>query len=115
MRGKAVPLGPGKADLLAAIRETRSLRRAAASLGMSYMRAWTLVKTMNETFARPVVLLRRGGVAHGGATLTATGATALALYRRMETKCVRAVAPEWRRLQRLLRPRPRKASPKAAP
>ncbi|MCM3878394.1 MAG: molybdenum-binding transcriptional regulator, partial [Thermoanaerobaculia bacterium] len=50
MGGTEILLGPGKADLLEAVRDTGSLRQASAGLGMSYMRAWQLVKTMNGAF-----------------------------------------------------------------
>ena len=65
-----IVLGPGKADLLDAIARTGSIRAAAAELGMSYMRAWTLVKTMNAAFRAPLVEKERGGAAQGGAQLT---------------------------------------------
>lgn len=103
VRGGTILLGPGKADLLEAVRETGSLRRAAAGLGMSYMRAWTLVKTMNAAFRDPLVALARGGAAHGGATLTSAGAKVLALYRRMVRNALRATAADAGKLKRFLR------------
>lgn len=103
MRGATILLGPGKADLLEAVRNAGSLRRAAAGLGMSYMRAWSLVRTMNAAFQEPLVTLARGGAAHGGAALTPTGAKVLALYRAMERKCAGAAAGDAGRLKRLLR------------
>ena len=48
-----VALGPGKADLLEAIGETRSLTAAAARFGMSYKRGWSLVKELNSILPRP--------------------------------------------------------------
>ena len=101
--GGTIVLGPGKADLLEAVRDTGSLRRAAAEFGMSYMRAWNLVKTMNACFREPLVALARGGAAHGGATLTPSGAKVLALYRGMETRCEKATSAQAARLKRFLR------------
>ena len=103
VRGGTILLGPGKADLLEAVRATGSLRQAAAGLGMSYMRAWTLVGTMNTAFREPLVTLARGGAHHGGAVLTPTGARVLALYRAMEKQSLRAVSGDARRLKRFLR------------
>ena len=103
VRGGTILLGPGKADLLEAVRDMGSLRRAAAALDMSYMRAWQLVKTMNAAFKEPLVALARGGAGHGGATLTQTGAKVLALYRTMERKSARASARDAERLKTLLR------------
>ncbi len=101
--GGTIVLGPGKADLLEAVRETGSLRKAAALLGMSYMRAWTLVKTMNAAFKKPLVALARGGAGHGGAALTPVGMKVLALYRAMEKKCMRATSPQAATLKGFLR------------
>ena len=39
-------IGPGKIDLLEAIRVTGSITAAARSLGMSYRRAWLLVEEL---------------------------------------------------------------------
>ena len=103
VRGTTIVLGPGKADLLEAVRDTGSLRRAASDLGMSYMRAWTLVKTMNAAFEEPLVALARGGARHGGATLTPTGAKVLRLYRSMEKTCTKATSSQAARLKEFLR------------
>jgi len=103
VRGHDVALGPGKVELLEHIARTGSLRKAAAAMDMSYMRAWTLVQTMNHCFKNPLVVARRGG-AHGGrATVTATGEAVTALYRRVETQSLRAARPLQKKLQRYLR------------
>jgi molybdate transport system regulatory protein len=72
-------------------------------MGMSYMRAWSLVRTMNRCFKKPLVLVARGGEGGGGAELTETGVKAAALYRRMEEASLRATAAPWKQLRRLLR------------
>jgi molybdate transport system regulatory protein len=93
-------LGPGKADLLDAIARAGSLRGAAEELGMSYMRAWNLVKTMNAAFRSPLVDMERGGPAKGGADLTDRGERVLRLYREMEAKAEKAIAAGWKKLRR---------------
>ncbi len=70
---------------------------------MSYMRAWSLVKTMNAAFREPLVVLARGGARHGGAALTPAGAKVLALYRTMEMRCIKAVSAQAAALRGLLR------------
>jgi molybdate transport system regulatory protein len=102
LRGKEVALGPGKAELLGLIAETGSIREAAERMGMSYMRAWKLIKTMNACFLEPLVAASRGGKKHGGAALTKTGRTALKLYRGLEAQSRRACASTWRELRKLL-------------
>ena len=102
MRGEEVLLGPGMAQLLDAIGRTGSLRLAADELGMSYMHAWGLVRTMNRGFRDPLVALTRGGAGHGGARLTPRGEKVVALYLEMESAARRAAGGPWRRLRRLL-------------
>jgi molybdate transport system regulatory protein len=101
--GDEIALGPGKVALLEAIHASGSLTAAARSLGMSYMRAWKLVQTMNACFREPLVATQRGGKAHGSAMLTRTGERALALYLGMEKASHEAMAASWRELRVLLR------------
>ena len=97
-----VALGPGKAELLVLIKETGSIHEAAKRMGMSYMRAWTLIQTMNRCFREPVVQAARGGRGGGGAELTAIGNRALDLYQEMEKASTNAIQPAWRNLKKLL-------------
>jgi len=100
--GDDIALGPGKVDLLALIGETGSIREAAERMGMSYMRAWTLVKTMNACFREPLVVASRGGKERGGAVLTETGRKALKLYQGLQVQSLKACADIWRQLRQLL-------------
>lgn len=90
-----IAIGPGKADLLEAIARYGSIRAAAEELEMSYMRAWTLVRTMNSAFDAPLVEKVRGGTDRGGAQLTDEGREMLKTYRRMEKVANKAIASEW--------------------
>src|SRR5579859_7645630 len=98
--GRDIALGPGKVELLEHIGRTGSLRKAAAAMDMSYMRAWTLVQMMNRCFKNPVVVTKRGGVEGGAALLTETGEIVLALYRRMEAQSLRATSALQKELSR---------------
>jgi molybdate transport system regulatory protein len=102
LRGDDIALGPGKVELLALIGETGSINRAAGRMGMSYMRAWSLVQMMNRCFRQPLVLAARGGQGGGGAELTNAGGKVVALYRQMEQAGLRATAAPWKNLRRLL-------------
>lgn len=87
-----VALGPGKADLLEAIRDTRSLTAAATRFGMSYKRGWGLVKELNTIFSAPLVETEKGGSGGGGgARLTPLGEHVLTRYRQMEADAERAI------------------------
>lgn len=102
LHGQEVALGPGKVDLLEAIGRTGTLAEAARGLGMSYMRAWHLLQTMNACFKEPLVHTSRGGAERGGAALTATGQAVLAAYRRMEADSLRALEASWQELRQYL-------------
>jgi molybdate transport system regulatory protein len=101
--GKEIAFGPGKAELLALVAETGSIGEAASRMDMSYMRAWSLVQTMNTCFKEPVIATVRGGHERGGAELTETGRRVLELYQQMEADGLKAVQVQWRELQKLLR------------
>ena len=103
LAGEEIALGPGKVELLALVEQTGSLRITAERMGMSYMRAWTLIKTMNACFNKPLVIAVRGGRSRGGSVLSDTGRRALTLYQQMEQDCLRATTPRWKQLKALLR------------
>ena len=96
---ETIVFGPGKADLLEAIARTGSIRAAAEELEMSYMRAWTLVRTMNAAFRSPLVEKERGGTTKGGAQLTKSGARVLRIYRKMEERALRSVQALWEEMR----------------
>jgi molybdate transport system regulatory protein len=102
MRGKKIAFGPGKVDLLRLVAETGSIGEAARRMDMSYMRAWSLIQTMNDCFKQPLIKAVRGGNERGGAELTATGRRALELYQQMEAVGLKSVQTNWRPLQKLL-------------
>jgi molybdate transport system regulatory protein len=95
-------LGPGKATLLEAIRETGSISAAARSLGMAYRHAWELVDDLNAGFAPGVIETAAGGRAGGGAQLTPFGEELVTRFRRMEAITRRAIQPELAKLGRRL-------------
>lgn len=97
------PLGPGKIELLEAIRETGSIAAAGRRLAMSYKRAWTLVDELNLSFREPLVARSAGGRSGGGATLTALGEDVLVRYRRVEAATLAAARREFGALARAKR------------
>ena len=103
-RGRDAALGPGRAELLTRVAETASIAQAARDMGMSYMKAWKLVQSMNGCFRGPLLEVQRGGRAGGAARLTPLGHEALALYRRMEAASVAATQPFEAEMTRLFRP-----------
>ncbi|MBM3535018.1 MAG: LysR family transcriptional regulator [Alphaproteobacteria bacterium] len=104
--GPAIAVGPGKAALLEAIDQTGSIAAAGRRMGMSYRRAWFLVKTMNACFRKPLVDAAKGGLRGGGAALTPTGREVLKRYRAMESRATKVIAADMKAFSRLLAQRP---------
>ena len=72
--------GPGIATLLERVREHRSLRSAAASMGMAYSKAWRIIRTAEDVFGCKLLDSTIGGKGGGGASLTAEAERLLAAY-----------------------------------
>ncbi len=77
-------VGPGKIQLLEAIRKSGSLSQAARDLGMSYRRAWLLVDSLKNSFREPLTVASTGGKGGGGVQLTEFGETLIDSYRSLE-------------------------------
>ena len=87
-------VGPGKIELLEAVRDTGSISAAARRLGMSYKRAWYLLDTLKKGFHQPVFEASPGGRGGGGARLTALGETLIASYTAITEACAAAADPQ---------------------
>jgi molybdate transport system regulatory protein len=98
-----IALGPGKVELLTAIQTHGSISKGAKSVGMSYMRAWTLVKIMNGAFRGPLVIVERGGTQGGSARLTPLGHHVLELYFELIKQSQSASKTVWSKLRKVLK------------
>lgn len=96
-------LGPGMIELLERVGEHGSIRQAAASMAMSYRKAWLLIRGLEESFGGAVVNTATGGSAGGGANLTALGQKLIESYRRIEANAARAGATDLKALSALVR------------
>lgn len=105
--GDEIAMGPGKADLLEAIRDQGSISAAARAMDMSYRRAWLLVDTMNRCWDAPLVHAVPGRAQGSGARLTETGETVLARFRALQHSLNDAGAVDRAGLAGLLLPQPR--------
>lgn len=99
--GDMIAMGPGKADLLEAIREAGSISAAGRKLGIGYRRAWALVDAMNQCFQEPLVAGSAGGAKGGGARVTPTGEEVLRIFRAIQRKAAAAVETDLERLEAL--------------
>lgn len=62
--------GEGPYDLLLQVEKTGSLNRAAAEMGMSYNKAWRLIRTIEVRLGYPLLERKVGGVSGGGSQVT---------------------------------------------
>jgi len=90
-------VGPGKIDLLEAIRDCGSLSQAARNLGMSYRRAWLLVDSFKAGFLEPVTSATTGGKGGGGVALTKFGEELISSYRALEREFAKLAVRRLRR------------------
>ncbi len=65
--------GKGRYQLLEQIVVHESISEASRQLGMSYRKAWAMVKEMNQTSTKPLVVKQAGGLHGGRAEVTAEG------------------------------------------
>ncbi|MBQ3265105.1 MAG: LysR family transcriptional regulator [Ruminococcus sp.] len=72
--------GPGIASLLLRVEKYRSLRSAAASMGMAYSKAWTILKSCEEHLGFKLIISTIGGKNGGGAELTDNAMKMLKAY-----------------------------------
>src|ERR1700743_3976546 len=96
-------LGPGKVELLEAVREHGSISAAARSLDMSYRRAWLLIDELNRSLKSPATVSEQGGQSGGGCVLTEVGESIVRLYRDVEEQAQRSCAAQIAELVNLIR------------
>jgi molybdate transport system regulatory protein len=92
---------PARIALLEAIRAEGSILAASKHFGMSYRRAWLLVREINRTLREPVVETTRNR--GGGAELTPVGEQIVEVYRKIEGLAYTSTRQELRAIARLIR------------
>ena len=73
-------MGIGLVYLLRAIESNASIRKAAASMSLSYPKALRIIRRLEEVLGTRVVITTRGGSAGGGATVTPEGKLIVARF-----------------------------------
>ena len=76
--------GRGRSFLLRAIDKHGSINRAAKEINISYRRAWSYIKAMEERLGIELVQRKSGGKNGGGAVLTEKAKEFLRKYEEME-------------------------------
>lgn len=103
MHSEVIAIGPGKIELLEAIRDHGSITAAAKSMNMSYRRAWLLLNEINVSLARPATISSHGGANGGASRLTEVGEQIVTLYRQIEVQASQANEKELKALMALLK------------
>jgi len=84
LKGKPI-LGKGGAEILQAIKEEKSISKAAKKIGMSYRYVWNYLAKTERVLQKPVVDTYKGGkTGGGGARLTDLGEKLLKQYKLIE-------------------------------
>lgn len=78
--------GRGRAELLETVARDGSIQVAARRMGLSYRRAWTMLRTSEQRLGRSLVESTRGGAGGGGTRLTEAGRRFLHVFRRIESR-----------------------------
>lgn len=108
MCGDEIAMGPGKADLLDAIKAHGSISAAGRAMTMSYRRAWMLVDVMNRCWQEPLVATSPGSSHGGGARVTPLGEAVLADYRALQARLnIASDCPAHAALAAAMLPQPR--------
>ena len=87
--GKAFGEGPYR--LLKGIEKTGSLRQAAAEQGISYRKAWLVLKDIEKRLGFQIVERQVGGVSGGGSVLTASGKSLMKRYEQFRAEANKAL------------------------
>ncbi len=90
--------GRGRRILLEAIDQSGSINRAAQEVNISYRRAWSYVRSMEERLGIKLVERRAGGKNGGGAVLTAEARAFLLRFAKLEQGINELVDERFRRI-----------------
>jgi molybdate transport system regulatory protein len=87
--GKA--FGDGPYELLRRVEKTKSLHRAASQMGMSYSKAWRLIRTLEERLGFALLARKVGGQSGGGSNVTSQGKDLMKHYGRFRRDVKQAI------------------------
>lgn len=93
--GKA--FGDGPLGLLKGVEQTDSLHKAANRMGMSYSKAWRLIRTMEKRLGFPLLERKVGGLSGGGSNLTSQARELIVHYEQFRKEAKGALERLFRR------------------
>jgi len=74
--------GDGPYELLRRVEKKMSLHQAAGQMGMSYSKAWRLIRTLEERLGFTLLERKVGGHSGGGSRVTSRGKILMNHYER---------------------------------
>ena len=90
LMGEKVFYGPGVAELLRRVDGTGSLQTAAAGMGMSYSKAWKIVRTAEAELGFSLMERHVGGPGGGFSRLTEEGKAFAGRYEKFQREVYEA-------------------------
>jgi molybdate transport system regulatory protein len=99
MRRGVPVIGEREARLLEAVERVRSIKDAAAAVGISYRTAWSAIRQMEKSLGRPMVTSRAGGPGGGATTLTEECRRLLTVYQYLRRRLDEEVVRAWESLE----------------
>lgn len=78
--GNEKAFGPGVAQLLKGIEEMGSMQKAAEKMGLSYSKAWKMMKTAEQELGFALTERSSGGKDGGGSVVTEAGREMMRRY-----------------------------------
>ena len=93
--GKAFGEGPYR--LLRNVERTGSLWKAAAEMGMSYSKAWRLMRNLEKRLNFPLLERHAGGASGGGSSITPKARDLLNRYKKFQKDVDRVLEKIYRK------------------
>jgi molybdate transport system regulatory protein len=91
-------LGTGREQLLRLIQENGSISAAARGMGLSYRKAWSLLRAMETSLGYPLVRRQKGGSGGGESALTPRALDLLEKFDRLHAGIRRYVNDRFREI-----------------
>ena len=90
--------GKGPFDLLTAIDQHESVRSATRALGLSYSKAWNIIRRLEAGYGQPLIHRHSGGASGGGAGLTPFAQALLVQYAQLQDRVDGYAREEYQRI-----------------
>jgi len=90
-KGDEKAFGQGPCELLRRVEKTNSLHQATHQMGMSYNKAWRLIRLIEKRLGFPLLEKQVGGKSGGGSQVTPRAKDLIERYERFETDAIKAI------------------------